>query len=619
MECSGFGVAAFAVVSLVANFLFFFSCVSPAVKDLALYQVNVALLAEELHSQAFNETGSAAADLLHPNLPSYWYGGISGICDIYSEERHKTHCRRAFLPTQNILTIVEDSLRSFVDDNAQERSINKVLVSWNSTLTRLDSSVLRDKEAKSVALIKASAALIIVAIVLDIVFLFWSLFDTATRSVYFLSAMSGLIAITAGTLATLSVHYGMHAAVNKRGYVAPVTIVVFVAAALQVLTSLVGCCFAREEEYRYRDTWNPEPSRYGYNTHWSSRPEPPSGPPWTQESWRQRQRPELWPPMETQRDDSPPVRAALAGSNTRESTWNSEQGRYQPAAPHADSLSTYIPVIQPTPSPSYYPSSLHPPPVQPPPVQPPPVQPPPVQPPPVHPPSVHPTSIHPPSDNAPSRQYAVTRREPAIAEWVSDTGPSTIIELDQLAAQEPQADIQVPRNRGTRNEEVGYRGEEYIFDLLTQHNLPNFSGESNWTSGLRNLRDRYPPFPIYKEKYYADFTYRDTTGAMHEVLRQQGVRMLPGWSKKTRYHLEVKSTPGRCETTLSVSVNQRELMKRYHGDPNNAYILVRVFNVESSNVGVRWFPEPLDDDDLEWEGPDETNYYAVRTRARSRL
>lgn len=32
-------------------------------------------------------------------------------------------------------------------------------------------------------------------------------------------------------------------------------------------------------------------------------------------------------------------------------------------------------------------------------------------------------------------------------------------------------------------------------------------------------------------------------------------------------------------------------MRRYHDDPHNAYILVRVFNLEGGNVGIKVFPK----------------------------
>ncbi|KAK4642942.1 hypothetical protein QC761_0062670 [Podospora bellae-mahoneyi] len=108
-------------------------------------------------------------------------------------------------------------------------------------------------------------------------------------------------------------------------------------------------------------------------------------------------------------------------------------------------------------------------------------------------------------------------------------------------------------DQGTYSEKIGYLGEKCIFDLFSLHNLPNWSGETNWTSSLRSLQNLFEDFPIHQEKHHADFTYHDTTGAMREALRQEG-------------------------------------LENYEGDANNVYILVRVFDMRERHGGLRWFP-----------------------------
>ncbi|KAK4642941.1 hypothetical protein QC761_0062660 [Podospora bellae-mahoneyi] len=171
---------------VVANFLLLLTCVSPNVKDLALYRVNVTRLAKDLHSQVLDKTeDTSPKDLLHPNLQLIGF------------------CRRRFLPTQDILTLVEHSLTSGTDDGTQDETISKLLTTWNSTLTQLDSPEQHDRAAKFAAMTKAGVTIIIVVIILDILLLGPSLWWSSSkkrlpRVFYLISAVYGMIAMGRG-------------------------------------------------------------------------------------------------------------------------------------------------------------------------------------------------------------------------------------------------------------------------------------------------------------------------------------------------------------------------------------------------------------------------------------
>ncbi len=102
---------------------------------------------------------------------------------------------------------------------------------------------------------------------------------------------------------------------------------------------------------------------------------------------------------------------------------------------------------------------------------------------------------------------------------------------------------------------------------------------------------------------------------MREVLRGWRVHIDPNWTNQTTYHLEVKTTDGDCERTLFVSPNQVEKVTEFRGlgcqkhvrcspqtnglqmqthnhDPFNAYILVRIFDVEKRKPQAVFFPNP---------------------------
>ncbi|KAK4654191.1 hypothetical protein QC762_401847 [Podospora pseudocomata] len=489
MRCSGCCIALFATVSVVANFLLLLTCVSPNVKDLALYRVNVTRLAEDLHSQVLKKTeDTSPKDLLHPNLPTYWLWGISGICDDYPD---KAVCRRRFLPTQDILTLVEHSLTSGTDDGTQDETISKVLTTWNSTLTHLNSPEQHDRATKFAAISKAGVAIIIVVIILDILLLGPSLWWPSSkkrlpRVFYLISAVYGMIAIGAGIVMAVALPHGFHVAVIARETGVMTLINLFVGAGIRLVTSLIGCCFS---------CWDPDSSGPSRLPEWSRR-----GGVGQRPVVRRRVRSEMTLAKQVVRHEEKSVRSETPESDRVE---DKEGSRLRPRKPLGD--------------------------------------------------------------------------------------------------------------QGTYNEKIGYLGEKCIFDLFSLHNLPNWSGETNWTSSLRSLQKVFEDFPIHQEKHHADFTYHDTMGAMREALRQEGVRVSPSWSNNTKYHIEVKTTEGRCWAPMKVSVNQTRLMENYEGDANNVYILVRVFDVRGRHVGLRWFPEPRRRENLKFEGPKE-GYYEVTTK-----
>ncbi|GAB1316117.1 hypothetical protein MFIFM68171_06327 [Madurella fahalii] len=203
MVSSWLGITGFAVLSLIANIVFLIGCISPATEDIALYRVNVALLANGLQRLAVVDSGNETELLRSPELATYWYWGMSGICDVF-EMTGETRCRRAFPPTQNLRGILKESLRDRLG-NDQEQLTNAIVASWNATLNNISPSRLAAKEAKFAAQSKASTALAILASVLD--------------------AAIALLAL-----------YGVHGIIDTSEHGGPAIIILFVGAALRVLS-----------------------------------------------------------------------------------------------------------------------------------------------------------------------------------------------------------------------------------------------------------------------------------------------------------------------------------------------------------------------------------------------
>ncbi len=206
----------------------------------------MAVLAEGLQKLASNDSQNAPR-LLHPELPAYWYWGMSGVCDV--DSNGETRCRRQFPPTNNLITIVEESLRGRLG-SGQEPLVNNIVSSWNATLDKIDPLRLRDKEAKFTTESKASVALALLAVILDVGIPPLALvLDRSSAVPYYASFFSALVSMGAGTLATYSMYDGVHGVVETGEHGGLGIILVFVGAALRVLSSMLGpCCASRSKD-----------------------------------------------------------------------------------------------------------------------------------------------------------------------------------------------------------------------------------------------------------------------------------------------------------------------------------------------------------------------------------
>ncbi|KAK4097258.1 hypothetical protein N658DRAFT_561920 [Parathielavia hyrcaniae] len=233
-------ISGFAVASLTANIVFLIGGMTPTTKDIALYRVNVTLLADGLQKLALLDSGHAA-DLPRAELPTYWYWGMSGICDVF-QETGKTRCRRAFPPTQNLLGVLEESLRDRLSSD-QEQLTNDTVASWRTALDNIDPSRLVDKEAKYAGQLKASVALAILACILNCatpLLAWWLLRRSTTWPSYILSLVSHVIAIVAGALALLAMRDGMHPLLDTSEHAGLAILVLFVGAGLPLAVPIIA-------------------------------------------------------------------------------------------------------------------------------------------------------------------------------------------------------------------------------------------------------------------------------------------------------------------------------------------------------------------------------------------
>ncbi|RYP37876.1 hypothetical protein DL767_002748 [Monosporascus sp. MG133] len=140
-----------------------------------------------------------------------------------------------------------------------------------------------------------------------------------------------------------------------------------------------------------------------------------------------------------------------------------------------------------------------------------------------------------------------------------------------------------------RRREIGFLGELFVYELF-ERQIDDWTFES-WTSDMRGEAG-HPRFEG-RQRDFSDFTYLDRFGHMKEALREAGVEPNAEWSNNTKFHLEVKATLGHCTEAFFVSQNQLDKMRKFDGDPNNAYVLLRVFNMEEGNdPGIKFFRDP---------------------------
>ncbi|RYO93890.1 hypothetical protein DL762_000845 [Monosporascus cannonballus] len=140
-----------------------------------------------------------------------------------------------------------------------------------------------------------------------------------------------------------------------------------------------------------------------------------------------------------------------------------------------------------------------------------------------------------------------------------------------------------------RRREIGFLGELFVYEMF-ERQIDDWTFES-WTSDMRGDAG-HPRFEGCQGDF-ADFTYLDRSGHMREALREAGVEPNAEWSNDTKFHLEVKATLGHCAEAFFVSQNQLDKMREFDGDPNNAYVLLRVFNLEEdSDPGIKLFRDP---------------------------
>lgn len=149
--------------------------------------------------------------------------------------------------------------------------------------------------------------------------------------------------------------------------------------------------------------------------------------------------------------------------------------------------------------------------------------------------------------------------------------------------------------------------------MLLLLNLPNFDAE-NWQSTIRhnvNILAEYANLQSWPPPETSDLVYEDNSGLFEQFVRQRSYNgdQLPHWpalgGNPIKWLIEVKTTTGPCSTPFFMSKNQYQLMKHHTlnrevlpfqatliGRPSTVYVLFRVYNLLSNNIGLASFVDP---------------------------
>jgi hypothetical protein len=156
------------------------------------------------------------------------------------------------------------------------------------------------------------------------------------------------------------------------------------------------------------------------------------------------------------------------------------------------------------------------------------------------------------------------------------------------------------------NARIGAAGELFVFERLRALNIQNFTID-NWQSRIRHhIRDHpdYRDLAPWTGQEVSDLMYTGNSFQLTTFLIKASrphahPRFLSQFlARPVKFHLEVKTTLGPCTTPFFMSQNQYRLMREKACDqeswdtPEELYVVLRVYNLLSKQIGVRAYVNP---------------------------
>jgi hypothetical protein len=119
-----------------------------------------------------------------------------------------------------------------------------------------------------------------------------------------------------------------------------------------------------------------------------------------------------------------------------------------------------------------------------------------------------------------------------------------------------------------------------------------------------SILPEYQDVTPWSGREISDIMYKGSCPRLMEMLRQNTTFSYPAWlesptiSAAVHYHIEVKTTSGPCSTPFFMSGNQYRLMREKACEshsptaPKDLFVIVRVFNLFSSKIGLQVYINP---------------------------
>ena len=145
-----------------------------------------------------------------------------------------------------------------------------------------------------------------------------------------------------------------------------------------------------------------------------------------------------------------------------------------------------------------------------------------------------------------------------------------------------------------------------MFERLKALGISNLTID-NWQSSIRHYvgaLHEYKNEAPWRGREISDIMYSGRCLRLQDFLRQNTSHPYPPWLDSdvaphpVLYHIEVKTTSGPCSTPFFMSQNQYKLMRQKACDPQSRtaptdiFVIVRVFNLFSSRIGVQVYINP---------------------------
>ncbi|KAF2808268.1 uncharacterized protein BDZ99DRAFT_50741 [Mytilinidion resinicola] len=150
---------------------------------------------------------------------------------------------------------------------------------------------------------------------------------------------------------------------------------------------------------------------------------------------------------------------------------------------------------------------------------------------------------------------------------------------------------------GEKEFKIGAAGELFVYELLKGLTLPGFT-LANWQSTISYrvaVHERYRDLERWLGSETADIVYEDQNSFLTELLIERGYLENAIWGGHSpRYYIEVKTTIGSLETPFYCSQLQYDRMERMqlNGAANEVYLIVRVFSLGDSGMGLKVYMDP---------------------------